>query len=113
MPSIASGPCVVVDAQGHQAPQLMGMNHRVSRYEVHKVFDLPWQIYEPIVGINLGHYMCLARRRNKKVELVNIQRLVKQNGSADSLVDSMSQNSHPSFLSLLECYYYAEDAYLV
>jgi hypothetical protein len=113
MPPIASGPRVVVEPQGHQAPQLMGMSHRVSRYEVHKVFDLPWQIYEPIVGINLGHHMCLARRRNKKVELVNIQRLVKQNGSADSLVDSMSQNSHPSFLSLLECYYHADDVYLV
>lgn len=113
MPPLTSGPRVVKEVPRRHASQPMGMNHHVSRYEIHKVFDIPWQTYEPIVGIILGHHMCLARRRNKKAEFVNIQRWVKENGPVDPVVETMSQNCHPSFLSLLECFYHADDAYLV
>lgn len=108
-----SAPRVVIEAEGRHASQAIGLNHRVSHYAIHQVSEDPWQTYEPIVGVFQGHRLCLARRITKKTEFVNIQQWVNQNGPVAPLIETMSQSSHPSFLSLLECYYHGDDAFLV
>ncbi|KAJ5460932.1 uncharacterized protein N7458_002484 [Penicillium daleae] len=90
-----------------------GPTIRVSPLKILQTTEDLWQTYEPVVEIFLGRSVCLAHRRTKKAELVNIERLKQQSSSVVTMVESMTQVSHPSFPSLLDCYHHGDDAFLV
>ncbi|KAI2791717.1 hypothetical protein POX_c04591 [Penicillium oxalicum] len=81
--------------------------------KIRQTTEDPWQTYEPVMQVFLGRSVCLAYRRTKKAELVNIERLKQQSSSVATMIEAMNQVSHPSFLTLLECYYHGDDAILV
>ena len=72
----------------------------------------PWGTYEPVIKIEQGAPVLLARHRRRKADLVHVQNL-KHSSSIGVLCDTVSQLSHPSFLSLLECYHHGDEAFLV
>lgn len=83
-----------------------------SAPKVLPIAEDPWRTYEPIIEIVQGSLLLLARHRKRKAELVHIQKL-QQSSSIAVVCNSVSQLSHPSFRSLLECYYDASHAFLV
>lgn len=60
----------------------------------------PWECYEARARIFLERNIILARRRDRKFELVNVQRLTVGPGVAQSLVEVISRCPHQSFLRL-------------
>ena len=70
----------------------------------------PWVQFEKGIEIFPARHTFLARDREKKSQLVHIQRLEAR---AQSLLDTVSLHSHSSFLRLLDCYQNGSLSFLV
>ncbi|GKZ75308.1 hypothetical protein AnigIFM60653_002383 [Aspergillus niger] len=73
----------------------------------------PWDVYIPRARIRHGQQIILARHRQHKREIVNIQCHSVDQSRIKGLLETISQLSHPIFPRLLESYYDVNQLYLV
>lgn len=91
---------VVEPLSGHAAPNstiLQVQKPLVSSVTTTIILQDPWELYEAQARVFLERNIILARHRNRKFELVNVQRLMMEPAVAQSLVEIISRCSHHSF----------------
>ncbi|KAJ5781678.1 uncharacterized protein N7518_010161, partial [Penicillium psychrosexuale] len=72
----------------------------------------PWSILEPIANIKLDHPYVLARYKEDKGRLVQVQKLELQAFSDLGLQRTLNRISHPIFRSLLGCYHHDDSEHV-
>ena len=88
---------------GHTLPNstiLANQKPRLSSCATKITLQDPWELYEARARIFLDRNIILARLRDRRFELVNIQRLTVEPAVAQSLVKVISRCPHHSFLHL-------------
>ena len=88
---------------GHTLPNstiLANQKPRLSSCATKITLQDPWELYEARARIFLDRNIILARLRDRRFELVNIQRLTVEPAVAQSLVEVISRCPHRSFLRL-------------
>lgn len=73
----------------------------------------PWSVYKPKANISLGRPLILACHRVWRNKIVHIQTLSTEQSKVLGSLETIKRLSHPTFLTLIESYYYRDQLYLV
>ncbi|CAI7611015.1 unnamed protein product [Penicillium viridicatum] len=112
-PSSTPQPDPAITPSTLSLPRPVLQKDQITAHTIEPVFQNPWLTYEAIVVIFQGQSVFLARHRKNKATLVNIHLLRQQFSSVKPVLETISHFSHPSFLSLVACYCWEEQIFLV
>lgn len=112
-PSSTPQPDPAITPSTLSLPRPVLQKDQIAAHTIEPVFQNPWLTYEAIVVIFQGQSVFLARHRKNKATLVNIHLLRQQFSSVKPVLETISQLSHLSFLSLVACYCWEEQIFLV
>ncbi|KAJ8227124.1 hypothetical protein LV156_008757 [Aspergillus fumigatus] len=77
------------------------------------VLQDPWGIYEPCASIYYGRQIILARHRQCNMEVVHIQVCAMDRSALETMVQTIDQHTHRSFLRLLSLFQHGKCYFLI
>lgn len=96
----------------HKHNLVMKPDIRTHSFNLPVFHEDPWADYEKGIEIFPKRHTSLCQHRRDREDLVHIQQL-KAGAATESLLNTISRYSHPSFLHLLCCYHYDQSTFLV